>query len=899
MRRAPAAVLATLAMASTGAVIAPSAFAAAADSGPTAADVVVVHADQPFRPVTHVASGSLYGLADATNPTDALASAIKPAEFVMKPSGGTQQPTGDILVTAAKSHALGAKVVDRLSDYYPGWPYQFSWDTWDGVVRNELAKVNTTTVPNLAAYAPWNESDNTWNTAKNGTFEDFWTHTYQLIRSIDPTTPIQGPSFSDNISDMDNFLRNAVSTDTVPDIIAWHELTRSSKIEGDINTVVALEKKYGITPRPIDIEEYAAPAEVGIPGPLVGYIAKFERLGVSNAELAFWNQSGTLGDLLTARGGSPNGAYWLYRWYAQMSGDMVTTTPPTSGAALFDAAASVTADKSEVDVITGGNSGPTTVKVAGLNKLHLGNKVSARLELTPSYGRTTPASGPVTVSDTTYSVGSDGSISVPVVMNPAYGYHLVITKAGSTATDLSGTYQISNVNSGLALEANGSVSGSAVEQTSSGSSAQAWKLVNAGSGLYSVTDPATGLVLGVKDASTSDGAAIELQAADGSAAQLWQPVPDGKGHYRLANYGTGLVLAVGGMSKAAGSAVVQWTDGSVTSGCTPDGPRVPGRIGSALSFCNTASYVSLPTGVVSGLTGDYTVSAWVNPASNATWSRVFDIGTGSAASMFLTVSAGSALRYAITTGGGAGGEQQINGTSTLPLNQWSLVTVTLAGTTGTLYVDGKVVGTNTSMTNHPSAFGQSTHNYIGKSQYADPALNGTVDDFNIYDRALSAAEVADLATGTVGAGNVEHLTFDEAGGTKVVDSSGNGKDATVVVGSTSGSSTSATDAATADHFWSLTPLAWSASTVYQGGDQVAFDGSVWRALWWTQSETPGNPTGAWEQMITNPDGTAAWTATRVFTAGDSATYQGKTYVAQWWTRNEAPGDRNGPWKLVG
>ena len=67
----------------------------------------------------------------------------------------------------------------------------------------------------------------------------------------------------------------------------------------------------------------------------------------------------------------------------------------------------------------------------------------------------------------------------------------------------------------------------------------------------------------------------------GAADQLWQPVPDGKGHYRFANYGTGLVLAVAGMSKAGGAQVVQWTDGSVTSGCTASGPRQPGRIGTA------------------------------------------------------------------------------------------------------------------------------------------------------------------------------------------------------------------------------------------------------------------------------------------------------------------------------
>jgi hypothetical protein len=194
----------------------------------------------------------------------------------------------------------------------------------------------------------------------------------------------------------------------------------------------------------------------------------------------------------------------------------------------------------------------------------------------------------------------------------------------------------------------------------------------------------------------------------------------------------------------------------------------------------------------------------VNPASNPTWSRLFDIGTGNTASMFLTLNDGNGLRYAITTGG-AGGEQRIEGTGTLPLNQWSLVTVTLSGTTGTLYVNGQVVGTNTSMTYHPSAFGASTKNYIGKSQYSDPALDASVDEFNIYDRALSASEVAALAAGQVGSGDVVHYTFDETGGSTVLDSSGNGRNATIVTG-TAATSTSATDAATADHFWTLTPV---------------------------------------------------------------------------------------------
>src|SRR3954452_18911439 len=245
----------------------------------------------------------------------------------------------------------------------------------------------------IAAYELWNESDNTWKSA-NGTYEEFWTKTFRQVRSIDPSKPIQGPSFSDNISDMRNFLQNAVATNTVPDVLAWHELISSSKIAGDVAAVQSIEDQLGISRRPIAIEEYAAPSEVGLPGPLVGYISKFERLGIRDAELAFWNQSGTLGDLLTARGGSPNAAYWLYTWYGAMSGNMVVTTPPAQTG--IDGFAAVPSGGNQVSVIVGNCSGSCAVTVNGLHTLNLGNAVSVNVQQTVSLGRTVASAGPST-----------------------------------------------------------------------------------------------------------------------------------------------------------------------------------------------------------------------------------------------------------------------------------------------------------------------------------------------------------------------------------------------------------------------------------------------------------------------------------------------------------------------
>lgn len=770
---------------------------------------LVVHANQPFRSTTHVADGALYGLASNTEPSTGVVSALHPNEFVQMAPGGSQlpngepSPAGDALVVAPSAARAGAKVVVRMPDWYPNFPYKWvSWTDWLNAVDTQVKSVQASGAKNIAAYELWNEPDWTWNAAAAGTFEDGWTRTYREVRSLDPKTPIQGPSFSDNISDMQNFLENAVKTNTVPDIISWHELETPSKIAGDVATVEGIEKSLGISPRPIDIEEYATTSEVGVPGSLVQYIAKFERLGVHSAELAFWNHYGTLGDLLTDTGAAPNGAYWLYKWYGDMSGKMVTTTPP-SGSAL-DAAASVASDKKSVDVIAGGGSGATSIRVDGLNALHLGDRVNVKLEYTPSYGRTTAVTGPITISNTQYRVGRDGSISVPVVMNPAYGYHVVVSHATGKPATLAGTYTVTNVNSGRALgtAGSGTAQGTPAEQQTPGSSTtQTWKLIDAGSGLYKIENAKSGRVLGIQNGSTNSGAPALIWGDNGTSDHLWQFVPDGSGHYRIANYGTGKVLAISGMSTATGAAVVQWTDGAVTT-CAPDGSRPSGEIGNALDFCGSSSYVSIPSGVVSALSGDYTVSGWVNPSSNTTWSRFFDIGTGTNAYMFLTLNSGTGIRYAITASG-AGGEQLINGAATLPLNQWSLVTVTVSGTTGTLYVNGQAVGTNTNITVHPSALGNTANNYIGKSQYAgDPALNASVDDFNIYDRALSAAEVSALASGTAGDGDVLHYTFDEPSGTVVADSSGKGRDGTLVI-SSSAASTSATNAATADHFWTL------------------------------------------------------------------------------------------------
>ncbi len=142
---------------------------------------------------------------------------------------------------------------------------------------------------------------------------------------------------------------------------------------------------------------------------------------------------------------------------------------------------------------------------------------------------------------------------------------------------------------------------------------------------------------------------------------------------------------------------------------------------------------------------DFTIATWVKIDTLSTWSRIFDFGTGTSAYMFLTPRAngtGGPLRFAITTNGN-GSEQQLNG-PVLSAGAWYHIAVTLQGNTATLYVNGVAVATNAAVTIHPTALGNTPNNYLGKSQFADPAFLGSIDDFRIFSRALSATEVSRL-----------------------------------------------------------------------------------------------------------------------------------------------------------
>jgi hypothetical protein len=180
----------------------------------------------------------------------------------------------------------------------------------------------------------------------------------------------------------------------------------------------------------------------------------------------------------------------------------------------------------------------------------------------------------------------------------------------------------------------------------------------------------------------------------------------------------------------------------------PNTDWVNGQIGGALDFDGYNDYVSLPIGSVINSLRNCTFAIWVDWDGSNYWERIWDFGTGATYYMFLTPknSANNRMRFAITRTG-ISGEEIMDAPTTLSSIGWHHVVVTIDADNHThkLYLDGSPVGQNTSGYREPDDIGITNQNYLAKSQFtADSYFEGKLDDFRIYNYALSPGEVTEL-----------------------------------------------------------------------------------------------------------------------------------------------------------
>jgi hypothetical protein len=208
-------------------------------------------------------------------------------------------------------------------------------------------------------------------------------------------------------------------------------------------------------------------------------------------------------------------------------------------------------------------------------------------------------------------------------------------------------------------------------------------------------------------------------------------------------------------------------NGTLSIGVPPDGGTAPsgagyelvaGKVGlgQALAVHKAGlGYVRVPTAVFANAT-DMTIAVWVNITTSQNWPRILDVGvtpttyqwgntaTGTKYLNIVPKNQGSNMLFSITKDG-YNSEQTLTAPS-LATGVWKHLAVVLAlGGVGTLYVDGAVANANTGLSLRAADLGAIDYAFIAKSRFdADPPFDGIVDEFRVYDRALSATEVQAL-----------------------------------------------------------------------------------------------------------------------------------------------------------
>jgi alpha-L-arabinofuranosidase/beta-xylosidase len=163
-----------------------------------------------------------------------------------------------------------------------------------------------------------------------------------------------------------------------------------------------------------------------------------------------------------------------------------------------------------------------------------------------------------------------------------------------------------------------------------------------------------------------------------------------------------------------------------------------GKVSNTLNL-DGKGYVKLPNGILDKL-NDITISTWVkfNSSDNANWQRIFDFGMDTKNYFFLSKNRVCNLDVKGTVEGP--GSKDL-----IPDNKWVNIAVTLADGKMIYYEDGVEFARAEGVKDKPSDLLGATENYIGKSKFsADPNLTGKIDEFRIYNRALSKDEVYNL-----------------------------------------------------------------------------------------------------------------------------------------------------------
>ncbi|MEI7921870.1 MAG: LamG-like jellyroll fold domain-containing protein, partial [Planctomycetota bacterium] len=160
------------------------------------------------------------------------------------------------------------------------------------------------------------------------------------------------------------------------------------------------------------------------------------------------------------------------------------------------------------------------------------------------------------------------------------------------------------------------------------------------------------------------------------------------------------------------------------------------------NFNGSDNYVQLPGAALSNFTGGFSASVWINPATPANYSRVFDFGRGAAQDniMMEIKDSGTTVSFYVFNGSTS---SSLSFANVMTNNRWQHLAITMDSSGNVvLYRNGLRIGSGT-VTQLPANISRSL-NYIGKSNWNDPYFAGQMSGFSLWNKALTKAEVQSL-----------------------------------------------------------------------------------------------------------------------------------------------------------
>lgn len=156
------------------------------------------------------------------------------------------------------------------------------------------------------------------------------------------------------------------------------------------------------------------------------------------------------------------------------------------------------------------------------------------------------------------------------------------------------------------------------------------------------------------------------------------------------------------------------------------------------------SYLQLPNAILNG-NDAVTISMWVNLSTDAGYQRIWDIGNDTTSYLYLLSDGGNkgheGYAAAITKSGWSN-EIGVEKKTNFDKNRWVLTTVVMDGTQMSLYENGQQIGETTDTKISVNDLGATTNNLIGYGQFGDNPTKGQFAEVKIYNKALSADEIA-------------------------------------------------------------------------------------------------------------------------------------------------------------